>query len=124
MASSPLTTLNLVQKFLDDNLAEDIVTLNVTTRTAYTDFMVIATGRSSRHIITLAEKLVAALKQAGARDVRREGQDAGEWLIVDAGGVMVHLFLAETREHYQLERLWGPHSDHSGSITPRAVMIS
>jgi ribosome-associated protein len=69
--------------------------------------MVIVTGRSSRHVVTLAEKLVEALKAAGRKHVPVEGRAHAEWVLVDAGDVIVHIFKPETRRFYNLEKMWG-----------------
>ncbi|MBE8191091.1 MAG: ribosome silencing factor [Alphaproteobacteria bacterium] len=99
---------------LDDDLAQDITQLDLAERTSIADYMVIATGRSARHVGALADHLSERLKKAGLRDIRMEGKQQGDWVLVDAGHVIVHLFRAEIRTHYDLEKLWTtPYQDQN-----------
>ncbi|MFH1334570.1 MAG: ribosome silencing factor [Pseudomonadota bacterium] len=103
-------TETLEQKILhelEELKAENIISLDVRHCTTLTDFMVIASGRSTRHTLAISEHLVENLKAKGIRPLRTEGQNTGEWVIVDFGDVIVHIMQPETREFYELEKLWG-----------------
>jgi ribosome-associated protein len=92
---------------LDSDKGKDIVTLPLKGKTTIADFMLIATGTSTRHVIGMAQKLRDKLSVERKIKARLEGLDSGDWVIVDAGDVMVHLFREEVREFYDLEKLWG-----------------
>lgn len=94
---------------LDDDKAEDIVVIDLADKSSIADFMVIATGRSSRQVITMAEHVAEALKATSSRVPSVEGQQRGDWVLVDGGDVIVHLFRAEVRAFYNLEKMWGAH---------------
>ena len=98
---------NLVVEALEDAKAEDIVRLELDGKTAIADEMIIASGRSNIHVSAIADKLSEALKEKGYRDLRIEGQQHCDWVLVDAGDIIVHIFDEENREKYQLETLWG-----------------
>ncbi len=100
----------MVLTSLDDDLAQDIVSINLSGKSALADHMVLATGRSKRHVTALADHLLRKLKEAGFKDVRTEGQATGDWVLVDTGDVIAHIFRAEVREFYGLEKMWAP--DH------------
>ena len=93
---------------LDDDKAEDIVTIDLRGRSAMADHMVIASGRSSRQVAAIAEKLVDRLKHEAGRSARIEGKDTGDWVLIDTDDVIVHVFRPEVREFYQLEKMWIP----------------
>ena len=90
--------------------AEDIVQIDLRGRSSMGDYMVIASGRSSRQVVAIAEKLVDRLKAQFKRRARVEGKETGEWLLIDTGDVIVHVFRPEVREFYQLEKMWLPTS--------------
>jgi ribosome-associated protein len=100
--------LGLVERSLDDDKALEPTVIDLAGKTTLADFMVVATGTSQRHIASMAENLVERLKAAGHGDVQAEGlQDAAStWILIDAGDVLVHLFRAETRAFYDIEKLW------------------
>ncbi|MGZ3215378.1 ribosome silencing factor [Paracoccus sp. T5] len=100
--------LSLVLTSLDDDKAEEVITIDLRGRSAMADHMVIASGRSSRQVGAIAEKLADRVKQATGRSPRIEGKDAGDWVLVDAEDVIVHVFRPEVREFYQLEKMWMP----------------
>jgi ribosome-associated protein len=102
-----VNVLSLVTSSLDNDKAEDVTVIDLAGKTSIADHMVIASGNSNRHIGAMADHLSAKLKQAGLRMPAVEGAAAGEWLLLDAGDVIVHLFLPEVRSFYALERLWG-----------------
>ena len=86
--------------------AENIVALNIAGKTAMADWMVIASGRSTRQVAAMADHLLEKLKAAGHGRASSEGKSVGDWVLVDAGDVIVHVFRPEIRELYQLERMW------------------
>jgi ribosome-associated protein len=95
-----------ISKSLDDDKAEDIVTIDLKGRSSLTDALVIATGRSARHVSAIAENLARRLKEAGYGTRGIDGLEQGDWVLVDAGDVIVHLFRAEVRDYYDLEGMW------------------
>lgn len=102
----PEALLALVNAKLDDDKAEDIISIDLRGKTAIADFMVIASGRSQRHVGAVADHLIEALKEAGVRHVRVEGQPACDWVLIDAGDVIVHVFQPEVRVFYNIEKMW------------------
>ncbi|MFG1360425.1 ribosome silencing factor [Xanthobacter pseudotagetidis] len=116
MAPAPLSEaldaeemLALVKARLEDDKSEDIVSIDLRGKTSIADFMVIASGRSQRHVGAIAEHLIEALKQAGVKGVRIEGQPACDWVLIDANDVIVHIFQPEVRSFYNIEKMWsGP----------------
>jgi len=93
---------------LEDDKAEDIVQIDLRGRSEMADFMVIASGRSTRQVTAIAEKLVDRMKQDQGVVCKMEGKDTGDWVLIDAGDVIVHVFRPEVREFYQLEKMWLP----------------
>lgn len=91
---------------LDDDKAEDVVEIDLRGKTAIGDFMVIASGRSTRQVAAMSEKLVDRLKKDYGFTAKIEGKDAGDWVLIDTGDVIVHIFRPEVREFYQLEKMW------------------
>jgi ribosome-associated protein len=102
--------LSIVMAQLEDAKAEDIIAINLDGKTAIADNMVVASGRSNRHVGAIADQLVDKLKEAGHRHIRVEGMDQCDWVLVDAVDVVVHLFRPEVRSFYNLEKLWSEHS--------------
>ena len=98
--------LNATLASLDDDKAEEIVTIPLAGKSEIADHMVVASGRSSRQVQSIAEKLVQRLKEAFGIAPRVEGQSTGDWVLIDAGDVVVHVFRPEVREFYQLEKMW------------------
>ena len=94
--------------------AEDIVTINLAGKSSIADFMVVASGRSNRHVASIAEQVTKDLGQAHVARVRVEGLRQGDWVLIDAGGVVAHIFRPEVRDFYTLEKMW------SGTRTERA----
>ncbi|OQX32235.1 MAG: ribosome silencing factor [Candidatus Sedimenticola endophacoides] len=97
---------DLVVKTLDDMKAQDITVLDVRGKTSITDIMIIASGTSDRHVKSLAESVAFQAKLAGTPPLGMEGQNEGEWALIDLNGVVVHVMQARVRDFYQLERLW------------------
>jgi ribosome-associated protein len=107
---SPEKLKAIVEKSLDADKAEDITTIDLRGHSALADYMVIASGRSSRQVSALAEKLRDRLKARGITEIRLEGIDKGDWAVVDAGDIIVHIFRPEVRDYYALEKMWqAPH---------------
>ena len=104
MDTEPLK--DLVVKILEDLKGKDITVLDVKDRTSVTDYMIIASGTSSRHIKSLADNLILEIKKAGERPLGEEGKDASDWVLVDLGDVVVHIMMPSAREFYDLERFW------------------
>ena len=106
----------LVLQSLDDDQAQEVTSIPLAGKSSIGDYMVIASGRSTRHVAAIAEKLAQKIKQLG-RAVRIEGLPAADWVLLDAGDVIVHLFRPEVRSFYNLERMWGfgePHEAAAG----------
>ncbi|MBS0273640.1 MAG: ribosome silencing factor [Proteobacteria bacterium] len=95
-----------IVKSLDDDKAEDIVTIDLEGRSSLADALIIATGRSSRHVASIAEHLTRKLKDAGYGTRPIDGAAQGDWVLVDAGDVIVHIFRPEVRSYYDLEGMW------------------
>ena len=99
-------TLRIVLARLEDMKAEDSVTIDLTGKSSIGDFMVVTSGRSNVHVAAIAENLVKDLKRAGVTGIRVEGLRQGDWVLIDAGDVIVHVFRPEVREFYALEKMW------------------
>ncbi|EAQ24397.1 MULTISPECIES: ribosome silencing factor [unclassified Roseovarius] len=100
---------------LDDDKAEDIVQIDLRGKTAMCDYMVICSGRSSRQVSAIAEKLMDRLKQDMGIVARSEGKETGDWVLIDTGDVVVHVFRPEVRDFYQLEKMWLPSGQTAAS---------
>ena len=98
--------LALVRRSLDDDKAEDIVVIDLKGKSAFADYMVIASGRSNRQVVAIADHLADKLKQTGHGYTPVEGKQGGDWVLVDAGDVVVHIFRPEPRAFYALEKMW------------------
>jgi ribosome-associated protein len=100
--------LAVILASLEDDKAEDVVTIDLRGRSDMADYMVICSGRSSRQVAAISEKLVDRLKQDYRRASKIEGKETGDWVLIDTGDVIVHVFRPEVREFYQLEKMWLP----------------
>lgn len=103
---------------LDDDKAENIIEIDLMGKSSIADTMIIASGRSTRHVGALADHLSRTFKERGITGVRIEGLQNCDWVLLDAGDIVIHLFRPEVREFYNLERIWGaetPSSDHLSS---------
>ena len=111
MNSEQLCTL--VVDALDDIKAQDIVKLDVRDMTTVTDYMIVASGTSNRHVKALVDNVTEKAKEAGHRPIGVEGEDGGEWILLDLEDTLVHVMLPKVREFYNLEKLWsmGPAND-------------
>lgn len=110
-AKSRPTNLVLLERILaslDEDKAEEVVQIDLRGKTAIADFMVVASGRSSRQVTGISEKLSDRLKHEYGIISKIEGRDTGDWVLIDTGDVIVHIFRPEVREFYQLEKMWQP----------------
>jgi ribosome-associated protein len=99
-------TLRIVLACLEDMKAEDNVTIDLSGKSSIGDYMVVTTGRSRRHVGAVADNVIKGIESAGVRGVRVEGIRQGDWVLIDAGDVIVHVFRPEVREFYNLEKMW------------------
>ena len=97
---------NIIEKILDDNKAKNITSINLKNKSYIADYMVIASGTSSRHLQALSEILVTELKKLGMNNCKIEGKDSKDWKLVDTQDIIVHIFHPEKREFYDLENMW------------------
>jgi ribosome silencing factor RsfS/YbeB/iojap len=111
--------LALVRRSLDDDKAEDVVVIDLKGKSAFADYMVIASGRSNRQVVAIAEHLADRLKMAGHGYTPVEGKQTGDWVLVDAGDVVVHVFRPEPRAFYALEKMWALETE--AAAKPKAV---
>ena len=109
--------LECVEQALDDGKAEDIVVIDLQGKTSIADHMVIATGRSQRQVSALAERVLTAIRERGRGRAGSEGMRQGDWVLIDAGDVIVHLFRPDVRGFYNLEKMWGAELDEAGSAS-------
>lgn len=103
---------------LDADKAQDIEVIDLRGQTSLADYMIVASGTSSRHVSALAEKLAERLGKLGIKDVHMEGQKTSDWVVVDAGDVIIHVFRPEVRDFYALEKMWRhPHHPNMELVT-------
>lgn len=105
-ARSADAAVRLILSSLEDDKAEDIVTIDIRGRSSVADTLVVASGRSQRHVGALADHIVQKLKEQGYSDIRVEGLPHCDWVLVDAGDVITHLFRPDVRSFYDIERIW------------------
>lgn len=104
--AEPGSLLALVLEQLDDDQAQDVITIPLAGKSSIADYMVIASGRSTRQVASIAQKLAEKVKHEGFGPARLEGLPTADWVLIDAGDVVVHLFRPEVRSFYNLERMW------------------
>ena len=97
---------NCIEKILDINKASNITSINLKNKSYIADYMIIASGTSSRHLQSLSEILVSELKKIGLEDCRIEGKDSNDWKLVDTQDIIIHIFHPEKRKFYDLEKMW------------------
>ena len=95
-----------IHKVLSDNKAKDIIKIDLKKKSSIADFMIICSGTSNRHVISLSNYLVETLKKEKLNTLNVEGKTNGDWVLVDAGDIIIHLFRSEVREYYGLEKMW------------------
>lgn len=108
-------TLPIILTSLDDDKAQDVVTIDLRGKSALADHMIICSGRSQRHVGAMADHLQRKLKDAGLGRVRVEGLPHCDWVLIDSGDVVIHIFRPEVRDFYKIERMWSvdtPADDH------------
>lgn len=108
---------DIVLNALDDLKADNVSVLDVSERTSVTDYMVIASGTSSRHVKSLADNVISEVKQHGGKPLGIEGADSSDWVLVDLGEIVVHVMMPATRSFYDLERFWQEGPDSMEAIT-------
>jgi len=99
-------TLNMILSRLDDMKAEETVTIDLRGKSAFSDYMIVTSGRANRHVGAIAENVTKTLKENGIRNIHVEVLPNCDWVLIDSGDVVVHVFRPEVREFYNLERLW------------------
>ena len=108
----------VVLSSLEDDKAEEILAIDIRGKSSFADMLVIASGRSARHVSALADHVLRKLKDVGVKEVRVEGLPQADWVLVDAGDVVVHLFRPEVRAFYNIEKIW------AGGAGPSAALPS
>ena len=108
--------LELVLASLEDSKAENIVTINIAGKSALGDYMVVVSGRSNRHVMAICEHLISDLKDEGFGSARVEGLDTGDWVLIDTGDIIVHVFRPEIREFYNIEKMWAAPDIEEGRL--------
>lgn len=106
--------LEVILTSLDADKAEDTVVIDLVGKSSIADSMIVTTGRSSRQVASMADHLAERLKAAGFGPVRIEGKTSADWILIDAGDVIVHLFRPEVRAFYNIEKMWGVEVPHGG----------
>jgi len=99
-------TLNMILPRLDDMKAEETITIDLRGKSAFSDYMIVTSGRANRHVGAIAENVAKGLKETGITNIHIEGLPNCDWVLIDSGDVIVHIFRPEVREFYNLERLW------------------
>jgi ribosome-associated protein len=99
-------TLSMILSRLDDMKAEETVTIDLRGKSAFSDYMIVTSGRANRHVGAIAENVAKGLKETGIKSIHIEGLPNCDWVLIDSGDVIVHVFRPEVREFYNLERLW------------------
>ncbi|MBD9374530.1 ribosome silencing factor [Rhizobium sp. ARZ01] len=108
--------LQVVLASLEDSKAEDIVTIDIVGKSALGDYMVVVSGRSNRHVGAICDHLLTDLKDEGFGSARVEGLETGDWVLIDTGDIIVHVFRPEIREFYNIERMWAAPDLEDGTL--------
>jgi ribosome-associated protein len=111
---TPETLLDAILSSLSEDKAEDVVQIDLRGRSTMADYMVVCSGRSSRQVSAISDKLAERLKERFGISARQEGKETGDWVLIDVGDVVVHVFRPEVREFYQLEKMWLPVAAQAG----------
>lgn len=106
MSKENISISKKIYKVLSDNKALDIIKINLEEKSSIADFMIICSGTSNRHVISLSNYLIDALKKENLNTLSVEGNRNGDWVLVDTGDIIIHLFKSEVREYYNLEKMW------------------
>jgi ribosome-associated protein len=107
---------DLILSRLEDDKAQDVVFIDIKGKSPVADGLIVASGRSGRHVGAMADHLLRALKDAGYGKCRVEGMPSADWVLIDAGDVIVHLFRPEVRSFYNIEKIWSVESGHRGVV--------
>jgi ribosome-associated protein len=113
----PAELARLVATQLEDDKAEDILNIPLAGKSPMADAMIVASGRSARHVSALADHVARKLKEAGVEKVRIEGMPNADWVLIDAGDIIVHIFRPEVREFYNLERIWATDATNHAAVS-------
>ena len=97
---------DFIQEILDENSAQDVIEIDIRGESSIADYLLVASGRSNRHVSALADYVQRGLKERGFKDLVVEGQEASDWVLIDAGDVILHVFRPEVRVFYNLEKMW------------------
>ena len=97
---------DFIQNVLDENSANDVIEIDIRGKSSIADYLLVASGRSNRHVSALADYVQKGLKERGMKDIGVEGQEASDWVLIDAGDVILHIFRPEVRVFYNLEKIW------------------
>jgi len=116
-ARSSTVLLKIVEQSLDDDKAEDVVVVDLQKKSSIADYMVIATGRNSRQLAAMASHLDQKLSKAGVKRIAIEGMTQGDWVLLDGGDIIVHMFRPEVRGFYNLEKMWGADAPSPDRLT-------
>ena len=108
---------NIIEKILDNNKAKNIISIDLRNKSYIADYMIIASGTSSRHLQALSEILINELKKIGMDKCRIEGRESNDWKLVDTNDIIVHIFHPEKRKFYDLEKMWCDPSEIGGVVT-------
>lgn len=108
--------LKLVLESLEDSKAENVTSIDIAGKSALGDYMVVVSGRSNRHVTAIAEHLIDDLKAEGFGSPRIEGLETGDWVLIDTGDIIVHVFRPEIREFYNLEKMWAAPDTDEGTL--------
>jgi ribosome-associated protein len=100
---------------IEDDKAEEVVQIDLRGRSDVADYMIVCSGRSTRQVAAISEKLTEKLKETFHFTAKMEGKETGDWVLIDAGDVIIHVFRPEVREFYQLEKIWAAGSAHRGA---------
>ena len=111
-----LRQLTLVRDSLADSKAEDIVAIDIAGKSALGDYMVVTSGRSNRHVASICDRLVTDLKDAGFGNPKVEGLATGDWVLIDAGDIIIHVFRPEIRAFYNIEKMWQTPENDDGKL--------
>ena len=115
-ADAAARALQAVLASLEDSKAENIVTIDIAGKSALGDHMVVVSGRSSRHVLAIADHVMTDLKDEGFGNARVEGLDGGDWVLIDTGDIIVHVFRPEIREFYNIEKMWAAPDLDEGTL--------
>jgi len=107
--------VELIKTVLDDAKSEDVVAINIREKSSIADYMVVASGRSNRHVGAIADQVSRAIRESGEPKPRVEGLNSMDWVLVDAGDVIVHIFRPEVREFYNIEKMWSAEFTHENA---------